>query len=182
MTPRRKARGMAIAQASDFGNRTADTHECGRLYWSAECVCGFHGSARTRAALIALILDHEGWRLRQRREPGFVAYRLARRASPSGDEMRTIMTTPTFDADGYPTERDASAALETRPDQDVAGALDFLAAAWHWPDFAQRSLILPARTRRRCCTRRPASGISGWRPAGGAGNESLIAAPSTPIA
>jgi hypothetical protein len=64
---------MAIAQASDFGNRTADTHECGRLYWSAECVCGFHGSARTRAALIALILDHEGWRLRQRREPGFVA-------------------------------------------------------------------------------------------------------------
>jgi hypothetical protein len=82
------------------------------------------------------------------------------------------MTTPTFDADGYPTDETLQ-ALETWPYQDLAGALDFLAAAWHWPEFATHDIsaheaaVLHAEPGERYL--RLATG--GW-----SGNESLIAA------
>ena len=40
------------------------------------------------------------------------------------------MKTPTFDANGYPTQ-DTLDALQAWPITDAAGALDFLVAAWH---------------------------------------------------
>jgi hypothetical protein len=49
------------------------------------------------------------------------------------------MTTPTFDAEGYPTEA-TLAAIETWSVRDVAGCLDYARAAWHWPDFAHEVL------------------------------------------
>jgi hypothetical protein len=39
----------------------------------------------------------------------------------------------------YPTEA-ALTRLEQWPYQDTAGALDFVKAIWHWPDFASHDL------------------------------------------
>jgi hypothetical protein len=39
----------------------------------------------------------------------------------------------------YPTDA-ALERLATWPHQDVAGALDFAKAIWHWPDFARHEL------------------------------------------
>jgi hypothetical protein len=44
------------------------------------------------------------------------------------------MDKPTITADGYPTE-ETLAAIEQWPYQDAAGCLDFVRAAWHWPDW-----------------------------------------------
>jgi hypothetical protein len=86
-----------------------------------------------------------------------------------------MMDAPTFDVDGYPTD-DTIQALEAWPYQDIRGALDFVAAAWHWPDFATHDLsaheagVLRADPGERFL--RLATG--GW-----SGNESLIAALET---
>lgn len=75
-----------------------------------------------------------------------------------------------FDVEGYPTE-DTLDRLIHWDWRDVAGALDFMAAAWHWPDSVRREL-LPAEREvlhaeddapfLRCAT-------GGW-----SGNEDLI--------
>lgn len=82
------------------------------------------------------------------------------------------MKEPTFDADGYPTE-ETLAAIRVWPWQDVNALLDFIAEAWHWPDFVSRELrpeeasIVHAEPEDRYL--RLATG--GW-----SGNEDLIAA------
>lgn len=82
------------------------------------------------------------------------------------------MTEPDLDDEGYPTELTLD-ALKFWPYLDSKGALDFMAAAWHWPDFvtselsaAEREVLHADPDERflRCAT-------GGW-----SGNESLVAA------
>jgi hypothetical protein len=79
---------------------------------------------------------------------------------------------PQYDDDGYPTD-DTVKTIEDWPYQDITGALDFVAAAWHWPDFVSYELsaheagVLRADPGDRYL--RLATG--GW-----SGNETLIAA------
>jgi hypothetical protein len=49
------------------------------------------------------------------------------------------VTEPTFDADGYPTE-ESLACLAAWPYQDAEGALDFMAAAWSYPEYVRHGL------------------------------------------
>lgn len=53
------------------------------------------------------------------------------------------MIDPTFDEDGYPSE-ETLLALRDWPMEDAAGALDFLAAAWHWQEFGVSRELKPA--------------------------------------
>ena len=57
--------------------------------------------------------------------------------------MTAGVTEPTFDADGYPT-KETELAIVNWPVPDVAGVLDFIAEAWHWPDFGVSFVLLPA--------------------------------------
>ena len=83
------------------------------------------------------------------------------------------MHTPTFDADGYPTEETLTYIAEFTDFTRFDELLDFIKAAWHWPDFAHHDLqpheaaILHAELGEKFL--RLATG--GW-----SGNESLVAA------
>ncbi|HKB36839.1 MAG TPA: hypothetical protein VKD72_10310 [Gemmataceae bacterium] len=46
---------------------------------------------------------------------------------------------PTFDRDGYPTD-ETLALIKHWPYQDAAGCLDYVKAAWHYPDWATHDL------------------------------------------
>lgn len=80
------------------------------------------------------------------------------------------MTDPEFDDDGYPTDA-TLAVLEAWPDAN--GALQFMRAAWHWPEAVRDDLsahegqVVHAEPEDRYL--RFATG--GW-----SGNDSLIAA------
>ena len=82
------------------------------------------------------------------------------------------MTRPYVDPDGYPTT-DTVKALELWPHEDIAAALDFVKAIWHWSEAATHDLsaheaaILRANPGERYL--RLATG--GW-----SGNEELVAA------
>lgn len=82
------------------------------------------------------------------------------------------MKLPTFDADGYPSDETIE-AIEQWAWQDAAGCLDFVKAAWHYPEYARDEItageaeVLHAEKTEKYL--RLATG--GW-----SGNEDLIAA------
>jgi len=66
---------------------------------------------------------------------------------------------PTFDADGYPTDETLDAITSWDAAHDSRGLVEFVAEAWHWPDyFIIDGFHVEAHT-------------GGW-----SGNESLISA------
>jgi hypothetical protein len=79
---------------------------------------------------------------------------------------------PSFDADGYPTAETLE-TIERWPWRAADTCLDFVRAAWHWPEYVREDItageaeVLHAEPRGRYV--RFATG--GW-----SGNESLIAA------
>lgn len=83
------------------------------------------------------------------------------------------MKQPQMDEEGYPTAATLR-ALRRWPSPDPSGVLDFLAAAWHYPDFGVSRKLRPCEARVLHAKRgerflRLATG--GW-----SGNEDLIAA------
>ena len=53
------------------------------------------------------------------------------------------MNAPLFDSDGYPSDETRDALMDW-PITDAAGALDFLSAAWHWPEWGVRHALSDA--------------------------------------
>lgn len=83
------------------------------------------------------------------------------------------MTEPTFDQDGYPTEKTLE-VLEHWPFEDVEGALRFAQKAWYYPE-AVTNYLRPAElelvTRNEMGEHFMRFATGGW-----SGNESVIAA------
>ena len=82
------------------------------------------------------------------------------------------MDAPEFDADGYPTEATKQAIAEW--EGSINALLDFVAAAWHWPDFGVSHDLLPSEAQLVCA--RPRERFLRLATGGWSGNESLIAA------
>ena len=80
------------------------------------------------------------------------------------------MAEPTFDVDGYPTEETLE-RLRTWPITDAAAALDFVAAAWHWPNGVSRELRLQEA---ELLFWKPSDRFLRFATGGWSGNESLI--------
>lgn len=86
------------------------------------------------------------------------------------------MTEPEIDEDGYPTEATLD-AIRTWPFQDFETSnrlLDFVAAAWHWPDFGVSHKLRPAE--RELVHVEDGERFLRLATGGWSGNESLIAA------
>lgn len=79
---------------------------------------------------------------------------------------------PENDSDGYPTELTLE-ALKGWPYPDPTGALDFMAAAWHWPHLVTREL---KAAEREVCHADPGEAFIRFATGGWSGNEDLIAA------
>jgi len=82
------------------------------------------------------------------------------------------METPTFDAHGYPTKETLD-AIEHWPWKDVNALLDFVKAAWHWPEHASHDLDAAEASVLRAD---PPDKFLRLATGGWSGNESLIAA------
>jgi hypothetical protein len=84
-----------------------------------------------------------------------------------------LMTEPTFDADGYPTEETLEfIATHT----EIAEVLDFVKAAWHWPTFATHGLREAEAALLHMDLADPEMKYLRLATGGWSGNESLVAA------
>jgi hypothetical protein len=83
------------------------------------------------------------------------------------------MTEPEFDKDGYPTEATLK-ALREWPLSDANSALDFIAAAWHWPEWGVSHELIEAAD--KLLRPEPEDRFLRLATGGWSGNEDLLAA------
>jgi len=83
---------------------------------------------------------------------------------------------PTFDADGYPTDETLEIIKKwpMKSGLHANALLDFVAAAWHWPDFGVSHELKPAEA--EVVHAEPGDRYLRLATGGWSGNESLIAA------
>jgi hypothetical protein len=83
------------------------------------------------------------------------------------------MTEPEFDRDGYPTEATLQ-ALRDWPVSEANGALDFMAAAWHWSKSGVSRKLSSSEV--KIVNAEPGDRFLRFATGGWSGNEELLAA------